>query len=57
MCSAVLEEIRHLTAKQNRRTLSRYADALDDKDDILDSYRRIEACFRRLQVSILKALV
>jgi hypothetical protein len=57
MRSSVLEEIKHLNSKQRRNTLSRYADAVDDKDDILDSYRRIETCFRRLQVSELKALV
>jgi hypothetical protein len=51
MCSAVQEEICQLNAKQKRPTLSRYASAENDRDDILESYRRIETHLRQLHVS------
>jgi hypothetical protein len=56
MRSAVQEEVYRLNAKQKRPALSRYAKAADDRDDILECYRRIETHFRQLQVSIWQTL-
>jgi hypothetical protein len=49
--SAVQEEISQLNTKQKRNGLSRYVDAVNDKDDILECYRRIGIHFRQLHVS------
>jgi hypothetical protein len=38
--------------KQKRRGVNRYAEAEADMDDLIESYRQIEALFRQLQVRV-----
>ncbi|KAG8725617.1 hypothetical protein FRC09_000004 [Ceratobasidium sp. 395] len=47
----LLNEQSLVNKKQERRTLSRFADTHRDDDDILEVYRRIESHFRQLQLN------
>ena len=43
-------EIEQVEQKQQRNTLERYAEAMDDADDLLECYRRIQRLLERLAV-------
>jgi hypothetical protein len=51
VCSAVKEEVSQLSVKQKRSGLSRYVEAVNYKDEVLECYRRVDAHIRQLHVS------
>jgi hypothetical protein len=44
-------EVKHLNERQARGKGRRIIEAMEDKDDVIKRYRRIESLFRQLQVS------
>lgn len=48
--SSVKKEIEEITGKQARHAIREFAEANDDKGDILRRYQHISALFRQLQV-------
>jgi hypothetical protein len=49
--SGLQEQISHVNEQQKRRGLKRYIETVQDVEDIIRCYRRIETLFRQLQVS------
>jgi hypothetical protein len=50
--SAIEEQVDHIQCQQKRSEERQLVSALEDEEDIIGCYRRIEALFRQLQVSV-----
>jgi hypothetical protein len=50
--SAIQQEIKDINKQQQRKLLSRIAKATQGEDKLIRYYRRIEAHFRQLQMSV-----
>jgi hypothetical protein len=50
--SAIEEQVEHIQRKQKRAKGRSLVNALEDEEDMIGCYRRIEALFRQLQVSV-----
>jgi hypothetical protein len=51
LARGIEKEIERVEQKQHRNTVERYAEAMDDADDLLACYRRIQKLLERLAVS------
>jgi hypothetical protein len=50
--SAIEEQVDHIQHQQKRSEERRLVSALEDEEDIIQCYRRIEVLFHQLQVSV-----
>jgi hypothetical protein len=47
------KEIERIQQKEQRNTIERYAEAMQDADELLESYRRIQRLLAQLAVNII----